>query len=91
MIAPEDFRVEVVPVHYKSDGTTEYEVQLRWTAKIDAKGFHGVACPDCKKRIPLEVPLRDEVVVLSVRDDEKEANRLAAQAREDFKSIVSKW
>ena len=30
-LIPEDFRIEVVCVHYRSTDETEYEVQLRWT------------------------------------------------------------
>lgn len=84
-LIPEDFRVEVVPVHCASDNTTDYEVQLRWTAPRHVSGRRK------GRAIVFERAQHSEVVWLAVASNLKEANMLAGQAREQLKQIVSTW
>ncbi len=84
MIIPEDFRIEVVPVHFKSDNTTEYEVQMRWTApsKFYDKNY---------QRSDGSFPFKDEVVYLTNSKSEIEAKKITEQAKKELKELVAKW
>jgi len=86
---PDDFRIEVVPVHFVSDETTDYEIQLRWTAPRHVEVRRTSRGAIVKQTV--EHPMHSEVVYLAVAKDEKEAKELAAQARQELKNIVSKW
>jgi len=86
-LIPKDMRIEVVLVHFASSNTTEYEVQLLWTApNIVIKKD-----PNTGEETTVEITHKSEVVYLAVADDERTAKKFAERARREMREVVAAW